>query len=225
MPTGPRTATPCAPAINKRPEKPLARSVTNRSEREECLRRVPPRVGRWVRDLSVRNSAVRCRHHGRQDATKRQDAEEFLAAGVAPIRRKSEQAFREEQNALFNAIASDALEIEIPALRAVSVPREREGHASCVEPEIAGPAAPRTQSGQAGEKIEDAGAARTNTIRAAALRADHSSSRLLPRWPIGVFKMFARQDCTARRPSSPWRRIFRVRTIQPQASQRNPHVR
>lgn len=190
-----------------------------------ALRRVPPRVGRWVRDLSVRSSALRGRHHGRQDAAKGQDAEEFLAAGVATIGRKSEQALREDQDAPFNAIASDALEIEIPAPRAVSVPREQKGHASCVEPEIAGAAAPRTQSGQAGEKIEDAAATGSNTIRAAALRADHSSSRLLPRWPIGVFKMFARQDCTARRPSSPWRRIFRVRTIQPQAWRRNPRVR
>jgi hypothetical protein len=134
-----------------------------------------------ARDLSVGNSTLRDRHHRRQDAAKRQDAEEFFAAGIATVRRKYEHALQEDQGALFDAFSGDMLEIEIAALGAVRVPRERERHISCVEPKIAGMATPRTQHGEAGEKIEDAAATRTKAIGASALRADHSSGRLLPR--------------------------------------------
>jgi hypothetical protein len=150
-----------------------------------------PRARRrsW-RVLGVRNPALRRGHHRRQDAAIRQEAEEFFAAGVATIRRKQEQALQDEQGPLLDALPGDMLEIKIAALGAVRVPREKERHASRVETEIAGVAAPGTQRGEAGEKIEDAAAARTKAISASALRTDHSSRRLPSRTWDGMFDAY-----------------------------------
>jgi hypothetical protein len=121
---------------------------------------------------------LRDRQHRRQDATIRPDAEELLSAGIATICGNKEQTPEKQQRAFSNPIASDALEIKIPAPGTVRIASERERHAFRVETEIAGMAAPRAQHGQAAEKVRDAGATRAVTIRAAALRANHSTDRL-----------------------------------------------
>lgn len=130
--------------------------------------------------LCVGSTTLRSGQHRRQNAAIRPDAEEFLAARVATVRRKDEHALQEEQSALFHSFSGDMLEIEIAALGAMRVVGERERHASCVEAEIAAVAAPGAQRGETGQEIADAAAARAKAISAAALRANHSSDRLHP---------------------------------------------
>ena len=69
-------------------------------------------------------------------------AEELLAAGVAAIGGKTEEALYVNQKPVLDAPSRDALEIEIPAPRAMSVPRKRERHAAGMKAEIARVASP-----------------------------------------------------------------------------------
>ena len=186
-----------------------------------------PRTRRrsW-RVSGVRNPALRRRHYRRQDAAIRQDTKESLAAGVATIRRKQEHALQDEQGPLLDALPGDMLEIKIAALGAVCVPREKERHASRVEPEIAGVAAPGTQRGEAGEEIEDATATRTKAISASALRTDHSSRRLPSRARADMSQTcLAGYDLSHDDPIRRAGQDLRLRTIQQRRERDNPRCK
>lgn len=103
----------------------------------------------------------------------RQQAEKFLAAGVAAIGGETEKALQEYQRAGIDAIAGDVLEIEIPASRAVSVTSEGNRHAPGIESLVAGAASPGTQLNSRGKEVADASAMRTETFLTSALGTDH----------------------------------------------------
>jgi hypothetical protein len=103
----------------------------------------------------------------------RQQAEEFLAAWVAAIGRKTKKALQDYEGALRDAFAGHVLKIEITATRAVNVMHKGNGNSPGVEPKLAGLASPRTQANQRAEKISYATAMRTKAIATPASRANH----------------------------------------------------
>jgi hypothetical protein len=108
----------------------------------------------------------------------RQDAEETFAARIAAEGVEAGVAFQKEQSSHLDAFSGDSLEIEISTLWTVREAGEHDGDAAAIEAVVAGVAAPGPQLRDREQVIEDAGAVRTETVRAPALRTDH-----LPRGP------------------------------------------
>ena len=120
-----------------------------------------------------------------------QQAEEFFAAWVAAISRKSEEALHENQSSTLDARPRDTLEVEISAQWAMGVTRERERHVPGMEAAIARAASPGTQAEARADEIDHAAAMRAKAVRAAALRTDHLA---------GLPPRLARQDIQYQRP-------------------------
>lgn len=89
----------------------------------------------------------------------REQAEEFLAAGIAAIGGKTKKALHRNQRTLFDSFSSDVLEIEIPTAWTVDVVREGNGDGPGVKPQVACLASPGTQTDQGRKKIAYAAAA------------------------------------------------------------------
>jgi hypothetical protein len=83
-------------------------------------------------------------------------AEEFLAAGIAAIRRETKIALQRNQRTPLDSFTRDVLEIKIPATRAVDVMHERSGDRPGVKPQVACLASPGAQTDQGRKKIADA---------------------------------------------------------------------
>jgi hypothetical protein len=86
----------------------------------------------------------------------REQAEEFLAAGVAAIGGKTEETLRRNQRSLFDSLPRDVLEVEISASRAVGVMDERSGDPPGIKSQVACVASPGSQTDQGRKKITDA---------------------------------------------------------------------
>jgi hypothetical protein len=110
---------------------------------------------------------------GGKDASKGQQAEEFLPARIAAIGWKSEEALEEHQSAILHPVTRDALEVEVSAARAVGIPREGDRHARGIESKFACEAAPGLPSDRAAKEVCYACSAGTKTVSTPALRADH----------------------------------------------------
>lgn len=108
----------------------------------------------------------------------RKNAEKPFAAWIATVGVESQEAFREEQGAVFNPIARNSLEVEIPAFRAMGEPCEGDRHTMAVKAALAGVAAPGLESGERNEKVQDSAAMRAVAVRAAALRTNQRSNHL-----------------------------------------------
>lgn len=72
----------------------------------------------------------------------RKNTEESLAARIATVGVKSEKALHKEKGAVFNPLAGDPLEIEVPTFGAVSETSEGDRHAMTVKAALASMAAP-----------------------------------------------------------------------------------
>jgi len=129
--------------------------------------------------------ARRRRNHRRQYPPKGQQAEEFLAAGIAAVSRKSQKALNRNHQSLVDAIARNMLQVKIPAARAVCESGKIQGYPAGVETEVARVATPWPQTHQRANEIEDTAAVRTKTVRTAALGADHRPKQI-PR-PVGHY--------------------------------------
>jgi len=116
-------------------------------------------------------------NHRWNDPAVGSQAEEFFAAGIAPVCGEAEKPLHGDPRAAARAVARNVLEIEVPAPRAVSVSGEGDCHAPGVKPQVTGVAPPRSQSGERAQKIENAVAVRTVTVRTPALGTNHFSAK------------------------------------------------
>jgi hypothetical protein len=82
------------------------------------------------------------------------EAEEFVAAGVAAERRKSQEASGEGEET-GDVLGGHALEVGVAAIAAVGVERETERDGACVEALFAGFAAPRENIEGADEIVRE----------------------------------------------------------------------
>lgn len=112
------------------------------------------------------------KHRGNNPAIG-QHAKKLLAAGVAAIGGKAQEALQEDQSALLHSVARDVFQVEIPATRAVNVMHEGERYRPGIKPQIARLASPWPQLNQRGEEVGDAAATGTQAIRTPASGADH----------------------------------------------------
>lgn len=112
---------------------------------------------------------------GRNNPAEAKDAEESLAAGIAPVSGKIQEALERDHRPVFHAIARNMFEVEISASGAMRVAREGEGHACPVEPKVAGVASPGLQIEYGEDEIDGSASMRTKTVRASALRTDHQA--------------------------------------------------
>jgi hypothetical protein len=110
---------------------------------------------------------------GGQNSLEWPDAKESLAAGIAAVSRESQQTLGEEKGTFLHSFARNAVQVEVPALRAMRQVEIVQRHAPRVKADFASFAAPGTAACQGKEKISEAGAVRTETFRAAALRTNH----------------------------------------------------
>jgi len=103
----------------------------------------------------------------------REQAEEFLAAGIAAVRGKAKKPLHAGQDTLIDAIAPNVLRVEIAAARAMGIAREGSRDRPGVKALIASVAAPWAQPQQRAYEIGNAASVRAVAIRAPALRTDH----------------------------------------------------
>jgi len=104
--------------------------------------------------------------------------EKSLAARVAAVGMKSQDAFREEKAVVFNPLARNSLEIEVSTLRAVGETSEGDRHAMSVETALASMATPGLKSCEGKEKVHNTTAMRAIAVRASALRTNHRTKHL-----------------------------------------------
>jgi hypothetical protein len=102
-----------------------------------------------------------------------QDAEEAVAARVAPVGGKAQPALHKDEGAVFDAFAGDVLKIEIAAARTVRKAFQDGSDAPGMKSPLAAVAAPRAQAGRSEHKVENSVAVRTKTIVTATLRTNH----------------------------------------------------
>src|SRR5208337_4979777 len=119
------------------------------------------------------------RSHRRKNAAVRTKAKEFFSRGITSVRWKAEASSDQSPYARPHSFPGNVFKIEIPAARAVGISGKGDCYAPGVEPEVAGVAAPRPQTGDGSKKIEKSASVRSKTARTAALRTDHSFSHLL----------------------------------------------
>jgi hypothetical protein len=108
----------------------------------------------------------------------RKNTEESLAARIATVGVKAQEAFREEKCALLNALTGNTLEIEVSTLWAVREPCEGEGHTMTVKTALASMAAPGFKPRKPEEEVHYPAAMRAIAVRATALRANHRIDHL-----------------------------------------------
>lgn len=105
---------------------------------------------------------------------RRQDAEETLAARIAAIGGKTEEALGKQERTVLDAIPWQPLEIEISTARAMRKTQKRPGDARRKEALITRVAAPRTKPGGPCEMIEQTTATRAKAVRATASWTNHA---------------------------------------------------
>jgi hypothetical protein len=110
---------------------------------------------------------------GRHNASKTEDTEESLAAGIATVSGKVHNALQGDQGSVLHPFAGNMLEVKISAFWAMRVARKSEGDSSTVKAIVAGVATPWFQMEDCEEEIYESASMRTKTVRAAALRTDH----------------------------------------------------
>jgi hypothetical protein len=136
--------------------------------------------------------------HGRNDPAIGQDAKKLLAAGVAAIGRKTEEALQKDQGALLDPVAGDMFQFEIATARAVDVAHEGERDGPGVKPLVARLTSPGPQAHQRGKEVGDSSATGTQAIRTPAPGADHFA---------GFARIMARQHIQNDLPGQePWKR-------------------
>ena len=137
----------------------------------------------------VLGGATLLRHDRRwNDAARRKDAEEAQAARIAAEGAEAEKTLQPEQRGLLDAIARQALQVEVSAARAMSKARERHGNPPRIKASIARSAAPGAQAGRGSEHVGRAAAARAEAIRAAALWANHPEKFHSPNLAASIAK-------------------------------------
>ena len=115
----------------------------------------------------------RGRGHRWKDLSEGPDTKKTLPAGIATVGRKMQQAFDEKHGSVLHALAGNMIQVKISAPRAVGETGKRQGHAPGIKPSIARVTSPWTAPGKRKGEIQHSGSMRAETIRAAALRADH----------------------------------------------------
>ncbi len=102
--------------------------------------------------------------------------EKPVAAGIAAIGRKTQQAEHPCQSAIGGKVPRDALQVEIPAACAMGVCSQRRRYGPGVKPQIAAPAAPGTQAGEAEETVSRPASPRSPAPVAVAARTDQRTT-------------------------------------------------
>ena len=147
----------------------------------------------------------------RHDSSKSSNTEKAVAAGVAPVSRKTKPALYRDPGSSLDSFARDVLQVEIAAARTVGVTLEASRHPPGIKTPVAGVAAPRSQPDDTVQEIESSPAVRSETVNASTLRANHlawrlvtSGQRRIPKTPA-IGKQAARRHASLKSRCGPLR--------------------